>query len=96
MSKPTILLVVAVGAMAGFAATPAQAGDSTRSSPFHRCVNAALAVKPGQVLEVEQETEDGRQVYEVDILGNDGTRWELKCDMATIKIIKVEVSEKPR
>ncbi len=79
--------VVTVSAICLVAAVSAPARDA---SPFHRCVNAALAVKPGEVLEVEQEHEGGRQLYEIDIRGKDGQRWELKCDMATMKIIKVE------
>jgi uncharacterized membrane protein YkoI len=63
------------------------------STPLYRCVNAALAKKPGKVLEVELETENGRQIYEIDIAGDDGKRWELECDLETIKIVKVELEE---
>lgn len=88
MHPRTFLLVAG---LAMFAAGPALARPY--STPLHRCVNAALAKKPGKVLEVELETEGGRQVYEIDIAGNDGKRWELECDVETIRIVKVELEE---
>ena len=84
------ILCLAAAASIGVAFAPAHAGDAFRSSPFHRCTLAALAVKPGQVVKAEQYAYEGRQAYEIDILGNNGTRWELTCDLATIKIVNVQ------
>jgi uncharacterized membrane protein YkoI len=53
------------------------------------CVKAALAQKPGKVLEVEGETERGVPMFEIDIAGADGKRWELMCDGITGRIVKV-------
>ena len=90
----SLRVVTLIAATAGAVAVPsAHADNSFRNSPFHRCVNAALAAKPGEVLEVEQKNRNGKQVYEVDIRGKDGQKWELKCDMATTKIIKVEIDD---
>jgi uncharacterized membrane protein YkoI len=81
-----------VAAVGSVVATPfAHARDALLSSPFHRCVVAALAVKPGEVVEVEKETEGGRPVYEIEILGSDGNRWEAPCHMTSIRILKVEL-----
>jgi uncharacterized membrane protein YkoI len=78
-------------ALTGLIAVPALAREY--STPLHRCVNAALAKKPGRVHEVELETKNGKEVYEIDIVGKDGKRWELLCDLETISIVKVELEE---
>jgi uncharacterized membrane protein YkoI len=90
MNKQLILALAAVAGIGVIAFPPAQARDTFRSSPFHRCAMAALAVKPGEVVKAEQYVYEGRQGYEIDILGNDSTRWELTCDLATIKIVNVQ------
>ena len=91
MNKRTWSLAITGVGLAVFAASPALVrADST---PLHRCVDAALVQKPGKVLEVELETDDGKEIYEIDIAGKDGKRWELKCDLSTIKIIKVELED---
>ena len=87
----TSMLFIFVAAGSATVDALAQARDAYQSSPFHRCVAAALAVKPGKVIETEQDREGGRPVYEIDILGNDGNRWEVQCDMTTIRILKVEL-----
>lgn len=93
---PARILPIALAAMvlSAFVATPAPARQY--STPLHRCVNAALAKKPGSVVSVSQETENGRQIYEIDIIGNDGKRWELDCDLETIRIVKIEREDDDR
>jgi uncharacterized membrane protein YkoI len=92
MKKSVLPFVLAMTGLLSLVAGPGLArADAT---PLHRCVDAALTQKPGKVLEVELETEGGKEIYEIDIAGNDGKRWELKCDLATVKIIKVELEEK--
>lgn len=81
-------------ALTVFVAAPVAA--RTYSTPLHRCVNAALAKTPGKVTGVDLETENGRQVYEIDIAGDDGKRWELHCDLETIRIVKVEREDDDR
>lgn len=83
-------LVLSLAVAAALAALPAEARRHGGATPFHRCVNAALKQKPGTVIQVEQETKDGNPVYEIDIASKDGTKWELTCDLATMKIVKVE------
>ena len=91
MMNSVLPLSLTITGLLSLVAGPALArADAT---PLHRCVDAALAKKPGKVLEVELETENGREIYEIDIAGDDGKRWELECDLETIKIIKVELEE---
>ncbi|MBL8527425.1 MAG: PepSY domain-containing protein [Burkholderiales bacterium] len=90
MKRPLFLLLPLIGLLS-LGAGPASARDD--ATPFHRCVDAALAQKPGKVLEVELETHKGKEIYEIDIAGNDGKRWELKCDLETAKIIRAEIDD---
>ena len=55
-----LILPLAVAGIGVIAFPPAQARDTFRSSPFHRCTMAALAVKPGRVVKAEQYTYEGR------------------------------------
>jgi uncharacterized membrane protein YkoI len=92
MKRPLLLRLLAITGLVSLVAGPGLAGAD--ATPFHRCVDAALAQKPGKVLEVELETDGGKELYEIEIAGTDGKRWELKCDLATAKIIKVELEGK--
>ena len=91
MTLRALSLPIAAASLAMFAAGPALANPD--ATPFHRCVNAALAKKPGKVLEVELEREKGREIYEIEIAGADGKRWELECDLETISIVKIELDD---
>jgi len=52
MNRPLILSLFAAVVIVVMA-RPAYAREALRSSPFHRCVVAALAATPGEVIEVE-------------------------------------------
>ena len=54
-------------------------------------IRTAVAQKPGRVLEVEGETERGKTLCEVLILGDDGKRYEVSVDVATNKAVEVEL-----
>ena len=54
-----LILPLAVAGIGVIAFPPAQARDTFRSSPFHRC--AMAAVKPGQALKAEQYVYEGRR-----------------------------------
>jgi uncharacterized membrane protein YkoI len=46
---------------------------------------------PGKILGVELEVEDdGRIVYEFDVIDSSGRLWEVEVDAATGKILKIE------
>ncbi len=48
--------------------------------PFEVILKNVRQVHPGKLLEVELEKEDGRIVYEVEILGQDGVIKEIVID----------------
>jgi uncharacterized membrane protein YkoI len=58
--------------------------------PLEQVIAAAMAVKPGQILETELEEDDGRFVYELEILDEAGQVWELELDAATAELIELD------
>lgn len=58
--------------------------------PLENIVARALQHRPGELLESELEREQGRYVYEVDILDNAGQVWELKLDARTAALLQME------
>jgi uncharacterized membrane protein YkoI len=56
--------------------------------PLEQILEIARAEQPGRVIAVEMEDEDGRHVYEVEMLDENGEVWELYFDAATGKFIK--------
>ncbi len=56
-------------------------------------VKTAVAVKPGNVLEVEAEKENGRTVCEVEVLAQDGKTYEVVVDVASNTVLKVELDD---
>lgn len=84
------LRVLVVAAALGTATACASRGEPFAPRvTMESCVQAALAQKPGRVIEVEGETGRNGPVYEVDIAGDDGRRWEIKCDGINGKILSV-------
>lgn len=51
--------------------------------PLETILSKARAIQPGKVLEVEFETENGRKIYEIEILSTEGKVLELKMDAQT-------------
>lgn len=58
--------------------------------PLEQIITAAMAVKSGQILETELEEDDGRLVYELEILDEAGQVWELEFDASTAELIELE------
>lgn len=58
--------------------------------PLADIVEALTAERPGRVLETELEHDDGRYVYEIELLGNDGHVYEFEIDAATGRQLDVE------
>ncbi len=80
-------------------ATPATADDheairrlveSGRILPLEQILERARQRRPGQVLETELENEDGRLVYEIELLDRQGFVRELYFDAATGAFLKEE------
>lgn len=55
---------------------------------MNQCIKTALEKHPGGVIEVEFEKEDDKFIFEVEVQGKDGKKWELSCDAATGDVIK--------
>jgi uncharacterized membrane protein YkoI len=49
---------------------------------------------PGQVLDIEIDQEDGRLIYEVKLLHNNGQLLKLEIDAATGQVLKVKRKDK--
>ena len=56
-------------------------------------INAAVAAQPGNVAEVEAESEDGVTKVEVEIVAADGKRYEVDVSAQTGKVIAVEADD---
>ncbi len=49
--------------------------------------------RTGRVLEVELDSERGRHVYEIELLGEEGRVWEYKLDAATGEVLERELED---
>lgn len=58
--------------------------------PLEQVITAAIAIKAGQILETDLEEEDGRFIYELEILDEAGQVWELELDATTAELIELE------
>lgn len=58
--------------------------------PLEQVIESAMAVKSGQILETELDEEDGRYVYELEILDDRGQVWELELDASTAELLELE------
>jgi uncharacterized membrane protein YkoI len=90
MLRPALPFLLAAGALACAPAHAADPSDFKPKAGFEKCLKAALAAKPGQVIKVEAKTEKGVPVYEFDIVGADGRAWDVECDGNTAKITEIE------
>lgn len=64
--------------------------DAGEILALEEIVRYARSAKSGELLETELERNDGRYVYEVDILDKAGQVWELKLDAASGRLIEME------
>jgi uncharacterized membrane protein YkoI len=81
--KKVLLLLVAVS-------TPTLAVADSHGGQMETCLQAAIAKFPGEVRTMEVEIEDGRRIYEFDIVGKDGVEHEVECDAMTGKLTEHE------
>lgn len=56
-------------------------------------IRTAVAAKPGQVLEVEAESEGGKAHCDVEILAADGKTYEVEVDVASNTAGEIEVED---
>ncbi len=100
MRRLSIVLLLMLGLSGLFVLTPGLSDEDHQQArrlkeqgeilPLEDIIKAAKARQPGRVIEVELEDEDGRHVYEVELLDARGEVWELYFDAATGELIKHE------
>lgn len=93
---PLLLTLAAVLA----AAAPVQADDDHEAArellregailPLAELITKLPFAPPLRILEVELEREDGRYLYEIELLDNRGQVWEVEMDAASGELIESE------
>ena len=88
----TLAGLIAVGGVVGMvsAQTAAEATGLTEA----QAIEIALMEIAGDVQETELESEDGIQVYEIEIVAEDGTEHEVEIDANTGEVLTVEAEGK--
>jgi len=61
--------------------------------PLEVIIANARKQHPGHILEIELEFEDGRYVYELELLDDSGIIWELNYDAQSGKLIKKKIDD---
>lgn len=96
-------LLAGMAATTFFALPSARAGDDHAKAarlrdageilPLERIVERAREQHPGRVLETELEDKRGRYVYEVELLDESGSVWEMKFDARTGALLEQELED---
>jgi len=76
--RKNVAMIVLALAMAGVA------GVSLAEQPISKeqAVALALAAHPGELVKAYRETRRGQEVWEVEIKGEDGRKWEMYYSMS--------------
>lgn len=100
MLRTTLALTVVAGLVAQSPVAPALAGDEKiarqalidgRILPLSEIIKLLEPQLPGiTILEIEIEVENGRIIYEFDIIDSAGRLKEVEVDAATGKVLKIE------
>ncbi|WP_434054923.1 MAG: PepSY domain-containing protein [Roseibium sp.] len=93
MDKKLILGTVAAGVLlvtGAIGAVSAQTTPAAATLDEAKAVEIALAEVPGTVQEAELDKEDGKQVYEIEILTADGQEMEVEIDAETGAVLEIE------
>lgn len=64
--------------------------EARQALPLTRIFQIARTAVPGEIIEVELEREDGRLIYEVDILTSTGRLRQVELDARTGEVLEVE------
>jgi len=83
--------ILTAGGVAGAAWAETKAGSPALTAT--QAIEIALAEVPGEVQEAELETEDGSQVYEIEILNAEGVEMEVEIDAETGMILEIEAED---
>ena len=93
MDKKLICGTIAAGmllATSAIGAHSAQSVPAAANLDMTKAIEIALKEVPGTVQETEMEQEDGKQVYEIEILTADGQEMEVEIDAQTGAVLEVE------
>ena len=58
--------------------------------PLEVILEKAKTIRTGKVLEAELEKKNGGYIYEIEIIADDGSIWELKYDAKTATLLSQE------
>lgn len=61
--------------------------------PLSDILAAAEALRPGRVIELELERDDGRWIYELELVTPVGQIYEIEIDAATATVLELEREE---
>ncbi|MES9964184.1 MAG: PepSY domain-containing protein [Candidatus Sedimenticola sp. 20ELBAFRAG] len=62
--------------------------EEGRIKPLQEILSLVTSQRPGAILEVELERDDGIMIYEIEMLGDDGRVWEMEINARTGEIIE--------
>ena len=89
------------GVLAGLFATgaiattvSAQTAATANGLSIEQVIEIALDEVPGEVQELEMETEDGFKVWEVEILAADGSSIEVEIDAQTGDVLEIDTEDR--
>ncbi|WNM62128.1 PepSY domain-containing protein [Candidatus Nitrospira neomarina] len=91
------LLLSSVGlAMSHDGKDKAAVANLTTSVTMEEAINTATTQFPGKLLEAEMESEDGKVIYEVEIVNAAGEIREFEIDAQSGKILSSELEDEER
>lgn len=61
--------------------------------PLSDILTAATELRPGRVIEIDLERDDGRWVYELELVTPQGRLYEMEIDAASGEVLEVEHEE---
>lgn len=68
-----------------------QALEAGEILPLSAILAAAEQVRPGRVIEIDLERDDGRWVYELELVSPQGRLYEMEIDAASGLVLEVEL-----
>ena len=88
--------LIAGGALTGLVLAgmvSAQSGANATGLTEEQVIEIALTEVSGEVTEVERERHRGQQIFEIEILGDDGTETEIEIAAETGEILRVRADD---